>query len=148
MVIAKEFFYEVGIFAGSHGISLCIEPNADQYACDFVTTANEGKKLVELVQSPGFGLHLDLACMMLAHDDILPSLSDGMPFLRHVHVSAPNLGNVADVSRTELSSFLSALVQNNYQHWISIEMREQATIGQENFEYVKSALEAVLFQTA
>lgn len=142
---ARDFFYELGTFASSHGVNFCIEPNASQYACDFVTTSVEGKRLVEEVESPGFGLHLDLACMMLEREDVSKALSDGMQFLRHVHVSAPNLGNVAEVPMADLSSLVSTLAQLNYKHWVSIEMREQAKPDQGNLEYVKSALEAVLF---
>ena len=146
--VAREFFLEVGTFAASYGVRLCIEPNARKYACDFIMTAMEGRELIELVDSPGFGLHLDLACMMLENENIPETLKDNISFLHHVHMSAPDLGDVAKISKSNISSFLSTLAQNNYRHWVSIEMREQAALPQGNFEFVKNALKAVLLQSA
>lgn len=102
--IAKEFFGEIAKVAHENGVVFCIEPNAPQYACDFVTTAREGADLVRAVNHPGLGLHLDTACMTLAGDDIAISIRENADILSHFHVSSPMLGLVESGSLVGHSS--------------------------------------------
>jgi glycosyltransferase involved in cell wall biosynthesis len=54
--IANRFFSELGDVAKQYNTMLCIEPNAPQYNCDYITTADEGARLVRTINSEGFGL--------------------------------------------------------------------------------------------
>jgi sugar phosphate isomerase/epimerase len=121
--IAKEFFTELGDESQKQGVYFCIEPNAPQYACDFITTAQEGIDLVGAANNPGFGLHLDIACMALAGDDITKSITDAAPLLRHFHMSAPQLGQVEDREDIDYRGASAALKSIGYQGFVSIEMR-------------------------
>lgn len=121
--IAKEFFGEIAKVAHENGVVFCIEPNAPQYACDFVTTAREGADLVRAVNHPGLGLHLDTACMTLAGDDIAISIRENADILSHFHVSSPMLGLVESGSLVGHSSAARALSDIGYDKFISIEMR-------------------------
>lgn len=121
--IAVSFFSELGRVAASHGVVLCLEPNAPQYNCDYITNAAEGLELVRRVNSPGFQLHLDTACMDLAGDDLTESILNSRDYLKHYHVSAPMLGDVTEESEIAHYSAASALKDINYQGLISIEMR-------------------------
>lgn len=120
---ATEFFAEAGRRAADHGVILCIEPNAPQYSCDFVTTAAEGAELVSRVNSPGFGLHLDAGCMTMASDD--PANVTKFP-PRHFHISAPFLGPV-ESDAADYQAFAGALRAIPYGHYVSIEMKPEAT---------------------
>ncbi len=121
--IAKEFFAEIGQYASAKGVEFCIEPNAEQYACDFVTNALDGTKLVKDVDTPGFGLHLDIACMFLAGDNIVQSIEDAKPVLKHFHISAPMLGDVPGDSAIDHEGAAQALKSIGYDGFVSIEMR-------------------------
>lgn len=136
--IAKDFFRTLGKAAQEKGIYFCIEPNAPQYACDFVTTAQEGINLVKEVASPGFGLHLDIACMTLAGDDIAKSVKDAKPYLKHFHISAPMLGQVEANTDVHHQEAADALREIGYSGYVSIEMRP-AAVG-ENAARVEKAV--------
>lgn len=131
--IAVPFFRAVGQRAEDQGVLLCIEPNAPQYDCDFVTTANDGAALVAHVDSPGFGLHLDAACMTLAGDTPADA---GRYKPRHFHASAPYLGPLDD-NQVDYRAFADALKAANYDGYISIEMRPQPS---SNFERTLDAV--------
>lgn len=94
--IAVQFFREIGENAQKLGVKFCIEPNPTAYACDFVVNAQEGIDIVEEVNDKGFGLHLDIAGMTLAGDDVKESIRKAAPLLEHFHISAPMLGQVED----------------------------------------------------
>ncbi len=122
-VIAHEFFNELGTEARKHGVQFCIEPNATQYACDFVTNAEEGIKLVKKINNPGFGLHLDIACMTLASDNLKKAIKQGASWLKHFHISSPMLDKVVereDVRHQEAAEALKAI---GHKGFVSIEMR-------------------------
>lgn len=122
-IIAADFFKGLGETALANETMLCIEPNAPQYNCDYVTTASEGAALVRRIGSKGIGLHLDTACMALAGDDIGNSIRDNADILEHFHVSAPMLDRVYDRDDVDYEAAAQALRDINYDKIISIEMR-------------------------
>lgn len=121
--IAKEFFNELGDAAQANNTCFCIEPNATDYACDFVTNAQEGIDLVKAVDNPGFGLHLDIACMTLAKDDIAASIKDAKDVLQHFHISSPMLQLVEEAAGVNHAEAATALREIAYPGFVSIEMR-------------------------
>lgn len=136
--IARDFFSRLGAVASREGVVLCLEPNAKQYSCDFITSAQEGAELVRAVDSSGFKLHLDTACMALAGDDIYESVVQNADILQHFHISAPMLDDVRDRGDVDYASAARALHDINYQNILSIEMRPQP--GQSNVERVRHAV--------
>jgi sugar phosphate isomerase/epimerase len=136
--IAQKFFGELGDEAQKNSVRFCIEPNATQYACDFVVTAQEGIDIVRAVNNPGFGLHLDIACMTLAGDDISKSITDAASVLQHFHISSPMLEQVEDREDVHHKEAAAALREIGYDKFVSIEMRpgDEGT----NVERVKTAV--------
>ncbi len=120
--IAREFFGSLGDVAIQSQTNFCIEPNAKEYNCNFVTTAAEGLKLVEDVDNLGFELHLDAAIMALEGDDPQTSVENAKQHLRHFHISAPMLMPIEE-EKVDHKAFADALRSINYQHFTSIEMR-------------------------
>jgi len=119
---AVEVFGALGRRAHDAGVIFCIEPNPPQYGCDFVTTASEGAHLVRAVDSPGFGLHLDVAGMTLAGDVPAEEIRANADLLAHYHVSAPELGAIEETAIDHTAAF-RALREIDYPHHVSIEMR-------------------------
>lgn len=142
-VIAANFFAKLGEVATANGTMLCIEPNAPQYNCDYITTAAEGAALVRQIGLEGIGLHLDTACMALASDDLGESIRAHADILEHFHVSAPMLDRVYDRDDVDYAGAANALRDINYDKVISIEMRP----GEEG-ENVARVEEAVRFVQA
>ena len=121
--MAREFFASVANFYAQRGLSLCFEANPPQYDCTFATNSVEAARLVRAVDSPGFRLHLDTACMYLAGEDIPAALRANADILDHFHVSEPFLGSFMScvIDHRRVSQTLREVA---YGGSISLEMRE------------------------
>lgn len=137
--IAADFFDSLGDRAQQAGVYFCIEPNPTDYACDFVTNAKQGIDFVKLVNNPGFPLHLDIAGMTLAGDDVAASIRDAAPILKHYHVSSPMLAQVEDRDDIKHRDAAQALRDIGYDGYVSIEMRPGSE-GEDNLERVRRAV--------
>ncbi|MGB4843214.1 MAG: sugar phosphate isomerase/epimerase [Ferruginibacter sp.] len=125
--IARDFFIALAEVAEQNGVVFCIEPNAPQYACNYITTAQEGIDFVRSVARPGIGLHLDTGCMNLVGDDICSSIRNAGQTLSHYHVSSPMLEAVNSEVGIDHTAAADALREINYEGFISIEMKPQDT---------------------
>lgn len=121
--VAIPFFDSLGTAALASKTVFCIEPNAPQYACDFVTNAQEGVELVKAVHNAGFGLHLDIACMTLAGDKVADSIKAAQAYLSHFHISSPMLEQVEDRDDVQHAEASAALREIGYDKFVSIEMK-------------------------
>jgi len=119
--IAVEFFRELGEYALYNKTTFCIEANAEQYNCNFINRAEDAAQLVRNVNSDGFKLHLDTACMHLAQDDFKSVIQNNIDILHHFHVSEPFL---KDFSKPEVphKKIAEALKSAGYKGYVSIEM--------------------------
>jgi D-psicose/D-tagatose/L-ribulose 3-epimerase len=124
--IAKDFFNSIGDTAQANHVCFCIEPNPTDYACDFITTAQDGIDFVRAVNNPGFGLHLDIAGMTLAKDNVVDSIKAAGPLMKHFHISAPFLEQVEDRPDVDYRGAAQALKDIGYDHFVSIEMKPGA----------------------
>lgn len=136
--IVQPFFRSLGKHAQEHGVVFCLEPNAPQYQCDFVTTTDEALTLIAAVDSPGFALHLDTACASLAGESLSHVVKQGASQLRHFHASSPMLELVEQRSDVNHMAAATALSEIGYDGYVSIEMRPGET-GQ-NVARVESAV--------
>jgi D-psicose/D-tagatose/L-ribulose 3-epimerase len=130
--IAAEFFATMAERANALGLVLCLEPNPPEYGCDFVTSARAGLELVATVGHPGFRLHLDAACMTLAHDPVAEAIgcAAGAGFLCHFHMSEPDLRPVGGPpSDVQHEAFASELRASGYGRFVSVEMRPPDPAG-------------------
>ncbi len=121
--VAREFFTKLGERAKKEGVFFCIEPNPKDYACDFVTNAKDGIDFVKSVDHPGFKLHLDIAGMVLAKDNVAASIKAAAPVLKHFHISSPFLEQVEDRVDVPHRDAAKALRDIGYDRYVSIEMR-------------------------
>jgi D-psicose/D-tagatose/L-ribulose 3-epimerase len=140
MDIAIEFFNKVGEIAANYSTTFCIEPNPKVYGCDFITTTEEGIKLIREVDHSGFQLHLDAAGMTLSEEDIEVSVEAAAPYLKHFHISEPHLNMVQNgiVNHRKIARALNNI---NYSNYVSIEMKPG--LNDSNIETVRSSLDFV-----
>jgi sugar phosphate isomerase/epimerase len=125
--IAISFFREAGRTAAEEGIVVCIEPNPTDYECDFITTSAEGLDLVNKVDNPGIGLHLDAAALTLSGEDLESSLLRCSGSIRHFHISEPFLGPIGQ-GGVDHPLIASTLRRMGYENWTSIEMRHNSDL--------------------
>lgn len=135
---AADFFREVGDSCAEAGSCLLIEANPEAYGADFCTRLEDAVALVEAVDSPGFGLHVDAGGMALGEDDFEPVLCAAAGLVRHVHASQPNLISFAEPDPIH-ARIAAVLAESGYAGTVAIEMRAQP----EGLAAVASAIEAV-----
>ena len=124
--VATPVLQRLGTFAQQHHCQLNIEPNAPHYGCDFVNNLTEALELVNQVDQPGFGLHLDSAAMVTAEDWPDEWVSRLIPYFNHVHISEDQLGPVGECIDPLSVDLQTSLISNlhfwNYSGAVSIEM--------------------------
>lgn len=120
--MAHEFFYRMGEMAEAYNTKFCIEPNAVEYGCDFITNTMEAIELVKHVDHPGFKLHMDAGVMTMnreRHDKVLRL---ALPYMSHFHISEPYLQQITE-NKSDHLSIGKELNQLGYNGWVSIEMK-------------------------
>jgi sugar phosphate isomerase/epimerase len=123
--IAIPFFRELGRVADGHDTCLVVEPNPPSYGADWITDARSAVELVEAVDHPGFGLHLDAGGLHLAGEGPA-EIARGGAWIRHFHASQPELAPLAPGGAVPHADYAAALRALRYPRWVSIEMREVA----------------------
>jgi len=124
--IAADFFARVGDVYARHGLCLCLEPNPSEYGRNFVTDSNSGAALVRAVGSPGFRLHLDAACMLLAGENGARAIENCADILAHFHISEPFLKDFAQPV-VDHASLAAALRGIGWARPVAVEMRATET---------------------
>jgi D-psicose/D-tagatose/L-ribulose 3-epimerase len=111
----------IAAMARDAGTIFCLEANAANYGCDFMNVLSEAGDVVEAVDEPGIGQVVDTGNMMMEGE--LPSaISAVRAHMRHVHVSAPQLGPVAD-HKDYVTEVVSVLKDVGYDGVVTLEMR-------------------------
>lgn len=119
---AVAFFRRVAQRAHEHQVILCMEPNPPQYGANFVTGWRDALALVQAVDAPGFGLHLDTACIHMNGDDPAQAIQACADSICHFHISEPQLADLSS-PQVDHQRAANALRSVGYEGWISIEMR-------------------------
>lgn len=135
---AAPFFREIGDACAAAGSCLVIEANPPAYGADFCNTLAQAAELVDAVDSPGFGLHVDAGGMALGAEDFEPALRMAAGRIRHVHASQPNLASFAEPDPIH-ARIATILREIGYEGQVAIEMRSQP----EGLDAVAEAVKAV-----
>lgn len=117
--ISIDFFRTLEPVLRDSGTVLTIEPNAQEYGCDFLTTYSEVVDFINLMQSDVILAQIDVGSMKLENEHLQTCLNMRMPC--HFHISAPSLGNA--ISTHEIAQTLSCLVQSSYREFVVYETR-------------------------
>lgn len=118
---AAEAYRDAAIEAASVGVEVCIEPLPAKET-EFIVSSDEGAMLVNLVNHPGFGLHLDAKAMVEQGEDIAEALGRHGRAVRHFHVGDPGLAPPGS-SGLDHKPIARALRAGGYDRYVSIEMR-------------------------
>jgi D-psicose/D-tagatose/L-ribulose 3-epimerase len=115
---------DIGDAYAKAGSCFCLEPNPEKYNCNFLTRWQQVAELVDRVDHPGVGIHLDTACIHLAGDDPVEAVAACGASMRHFHISEPELGGFAHpaIDHARIGAALRACP---YRGYLSIEMRRQ-----------------------
>ena len=138
--IAIDFFRELGEYAHSKDRYFCIEPNAKEYGCDFITNTDEAIEIVKAVDSKGFKLHIDSAVIAMNGENIKDALTKALPYTEHFHISEAFL-ELITTNKTNHEEFFKILKELKYDKWVSIEMKNN--VINSNVEAVDRSLKFV-----
>lgn len=119
---ATEFFRVLGDAAIKQGVVVCIEPNPSAYGCDFIETAHQAASIVELVNSPGIRMNLDMGELIMNGSDAGRTVEELLPYAGHFHVSEPMLKPFVS-DREAHTQAATALKKTLYQGIVSLEMK-------------------------
>lgn len=134
---AVSFFSELACDAEALGIELLLEPNSRRHGCNFVNTTQAAIEIASAVASPSFGVNFDLGAELdsPSFDSVSPS---DFKFLRHSHVSSPDLGVIKGLAEPEARMFNSASLGG-----AEFIVLEQLASGKSSMRNLEESLETV-----
>lgn len=114
-----ELFRRIARMYHDHGSIFCVEPCGLHYGSDFVRSVAEATKLIQVVDSIGFGLHIDSGALHQANEIISDVEIDS---ILHYHISEPDLVDFTNPVVPQLHN-LQWLKEKGYVNWCSVEMK-------------------------
>jgi sugar phosphate isomerase/epimerase len=117
---AAEVLGGLGPTMDRRGVRIAIEPLGPQEG-NFLNTADEARVLKGLLDSPRFGLHLDVKAMSTEPEDIPTVIRNHADWMIHFHANDPNRRGpgMGDVDFTPI---IATLREVGYDGWVSVEV--------------------------
>jgi sugar phosphate isomerase/epimerase len=119
--VAVFFFRRLGDIAGSHGVTICLEPNPSRYGANFMTNSAETAAVVRAVRHPHIRMQFDVGALAINGERAAEVLEDHAELIFHVHASEPDLVPLGD-GASDHAAAAEALHASLPQHIVSIEM--------------------------
>ncbi len=135
--IAIQIFKEIGEYAKAKDTIFSIEPNPTIYNTNFINTTKEAFDLVKEINCEAIKVNVDIGTMIENNENI-DVLEGHYHEINHIHISEPNLEKIQ--KRLIHKELGRKLKQNDYQNYVSIEMKRQNSIEEVKtvMEYVKN----------
>jgi len=118
---AVEVFTRLMERIGSMGVDFCLEPLAPTET-NFLNTCAQATSIIERVDHPHFGLHMDVKAQSGETGTTVPDLiRHYAPKAKHFHAQDVNLQGpgMGDVNYAPI---MQALVDSGYDRWVSVEV--------------------------
>jgi len=91
MDVAVSFFHRLGDIARTYGVTVCLEPNPEQYGANFMTTSAETAHVVECIGHPAIKVQLDTGAIAINKENVDDVISRSSGLIGHLHASEPDL---------------------------------------------------------
>jgi sugar phosphate isomerase/epimerase len=139
---AKEAFTAMLPLLAERKVTLCFEPLTTAET-DFVTTAAEGRRLVEEIDHPRFRLLLDVKAMSAEDEPVPELLRENARVLGHVHANDANLQGPG-FGDVDFRPILQALRELRYDGYVSVEpfefVPDAEAVARRSCRYLKDSL--------
>ena len=89
--LASDFFRRLGNIAAREGVTICLEPNASVYGCNFMVTNPQTADIVRAVDHPAIRMQLDIGNLALNGEAPEATIAAVAPLIGHIHLSEPML---------------------------------------------------------
>lgn len=119
-------------YAASLNVDLLIEPqNREEFP--FIYSTADGLAFVREVNRPNVALMLDTFHMLIEQEDMVNSIEQAMPYLRHIHLLDKDRNPpLATSQEIDLESIFRTLQKHNYRHYLAVplvrDQVDQATV--------------------
>lgn len=101
-------------------ITIGIETNPPCYGNEYLTTYEECDNVIKRLSRNNVCFHLDTSCVFLGGENVFDIYDREENSLKHIHISAPNLGLITEERKNKL--FLNHVSEKNSTATLSIEM--------------------------
>jgi hypothetical protein len=115
-----RLFKQLGDLCHTHGIILCVEPNARTYGCTWLTNLAETVEFVLAVNHPNVRINFDFGNYLM-EEDTTPLTVDIVRLIAHVQISAPFLSVIRRSLSSTYISLWNKLRTAGYDGSISLE---------------------------
>lgn len=141
---AAEVFQKAMPVLEELDVTLAVEPLGPAEG-DFLLTAAEGVRLIEMVGSAHCRLHLDCKAMSTEAEPIADILRRSAPWLVHFHANDPNRQGPG-MGELDFHPIFDALGEIDYRGWVSVEVFDYSPgperLARESIDYLQSLLPA------
>ena len=142
MKYAAEVFQAAMPVLEDLDVVLAVEPLGPAEG-NFLLTAADGIRLIEMVGSPNCRLHLDCKAMSTESAPIPDIIRRSAPWLAHFHANDPNRQGPG-MGELEFPPILEALGTIDYRGWVSVEVFDYSPgperLARESIEYLQRCL--------
>jgi sugar phosphate isomerase/epimerase len=125
-----------------YDVTIAVEPLGPMDG-DFLTTADQGSQLLEMIGSAHCRLHLDVKAMASEPTPIPAIIERHAKVLEHFHANDPNLKGPG-MGEMDFVPIFQALANVDYRGWVSVEVFDYSpgaeTIARESIEYMRECL--------
>ncbi len=123
-------------------VTIAVEPLGPMDG-DFLTTADQGVQLLEMIGSPHCRLHLDVKAMDSEPTPIPQIIERHANVMEHFHANDPNLKGPG-MGEMDFLPIFQSLAKVDYRGWVSVEVFDYSpgpeTIARESIEYMRDCL--------
>ena len=136
---AADLLSRIAGKAKGTGVTIAMEPLA-RTETNFLTTAEETVRLIEMVDDPAVQLHLDVKAMSDEEKSIPDIIRDNQKYIAHFHANDPNLRGPG-FGEVKFEPIAEALKEVGYDGYVSVEVFDYSpdpeTISKESIQYLQ-----------
>lgn len=136
---AADTFRQITPVLDERNVRLCIEPLSPKET-DFLQTADEGVRLMRMVDHPKVLLHLDVKAMSSEAQPIPEIIRHHIEHTGHFHANDANLRGPG-MGDIDFHPIFQALKEEKYNGWVSVEVfdfkPDPETIARESLAYMQ-----------